>query len=387
MTRVALFGATGSIGRQTLDIIRAHPFELELVCAAVENSIDQLQVLSDEFPETMLAVSNADRGVQLRARLDKQKTVFVGPQAMHEALNATCPDIAVVAVSGMAGLPLLAECIRAHIPVALANKESIVAGGSVISDLRTEECAKIIPLDSEHAALYQCLGDSFDTAGVERFWITASGGPFRLWPASRLGSATPAEALSHPTWYMGRKITIDCATLANKGLEVIEACYLFSMPQERIRIVIQPQSIIHSMVEFRDTSVVAQLAPPDMRVPIRRALLGPGAYDGAGAAPIDFWKLGSIEFEKPDTKRFPCLDLAYEALRRDETAVFSAADEVAALSFGAGQIPFTDIPRLIEAALDEFTGYRPQSVPDILNLDQKVRQFTEEHIRRISGKY
>lgn len=376
MKRVAVFGATGSVGTQTMDIIRAHPNELSVCCVSANANADGLNSLIEEFVPQIAALADADAASALRGA----RHVFSGQDALQRAMLASKPDLAVIAVSGMAGLPLLAECLEHDIPVALANKESIVAGASVVSGLRARSQSTLVPLDSEHAAIYQCLGDTTEPHAVRRFWITASGGPFLRWDRGRLAHVTAQDALKHPTWNMGRKITIDSASLANKGLEVIEAHYLFDMPTEQIEVIVQPDSLVHSMVEFTDGSTMAQFAAPDMHVPIRRALLGQGADDTVGKPPLDFRTISGITFEKPDTERFPCLSLAYEAADADATAVYNAANEVAALAFADGLLPFTDIPHLIEDALGRFSGPAPGSIPEILDLDAQVRQYVRARV-------
>lgn len=378
--RIAVFGATGSVGRQALEIIHAHPDTLSVCCVSANTDAAGLAAAAEKSRAELAALTSDS----YKGGFSANTKLLSGAGALSEALIESSPDMAVIAVSGMNGLPLLAECLRRGIPVALANKEAIVAGGDVVTQMRRQSESTIIPLDSEHAALFQCLGDSFDTRGVRQFWITASGGPFLRWTSEEIERATPGQALRHPTWSMGRKITIDSASLANKGLEVIEARYLFDMSPDRLRVVVQPDSLVHSMVEFEDTSVLAQFAPPDMHLPIRRALLGPGAQDDAGAAPLDFWTLGRVSFEAPDTNRFPCLSLAYDALEAGGAApaVYNAADEAAALAFADGAVPFGAIPRLIREALDKFGAPRAESVEGIQDLDARVRHYVRARLEK-----
>lgn len=375
--RVAVFGATGSIGTQALDVARAHKEKgMEIVCVSADRNAQKLSDLIHEFRPRTAALTDE----KYASKVDSfGAELFTGPNSLVQALEASQPDLAVIAVSGVAGLPLLAACLKRKMRVALANKEAIVSGANVISRLRREnpQC-ELWPLDSEHAALFQCLGDTFDTAGVNRLWLTASGGPFRTWNQEQIEKARPEDALKHPTWNMGKKITIDCASLANKGLEVIEAHYLFNMPPEKIKVVVQPQSLVHSMAEFADSTVLAQMGPPDMHLPIRRAMLEDDMYarDGVGAGPVDFWNIGSIAFEKPDIRRFPCLRMAYGAIDLKETAVYNAADEAAVAAFADGAVSFGSIPRLIEAALEHFGGEQPETIEEILDLHECVRRFT-----------
>lgn len=382
MKRIAVFGATGSVGTQALDVIRAHPDELEICCLGAGSDAASLTELVEEFAPGITALADANAA----GRYTGPGQLLSGEDAMERALAECAPDVAVVAVSGIAGLPLLAACLERGITTALANKEAIVAGGDVMTRLRRDSQSRLVPLDSEHAAIYQCLGDSFLADDVRNLWLTASGGPFREWPKDRIDRAAPQDALDHPTWNMGRKITIDSASLANKGLEVIEAHYLFDVPYEQIKVVVQPESIIHSMVEFKDTSVLAQLAPADMRLPVRRALLGPGAEDNAGKAPLDFETLGTLAFMAPDTERFPSLALAYAAGQEGQGAVFNAADEVAVHAFLDGRLAFGAIPRLIEDAIGHFMSRRAESIPAILELDAEVRSFAASRIAVYAGK-
>lgn len=376
MKRIAVYGATGSVGSQALDVVRLCPGEFEVVLLSCERRVELLAEAANAFRPPRLVISSEDADIRLlRNRLEYEPEVLQGPESLAGSLEGLNADILLNAVSGIAGLPLLEAALKAHLPTALSNKESIVAGAGVIRSLWQQTGTPIYPVDSEHAAIYECLGDSFDSSAAAVLWLTASGGPFLRSTPAEIEAAGVAQTLAHPTWNMGAKISVDSATMANKGLEVIEAHYLFGMPADRIRIVIQPASLVHSMVEFRDTTVLAQLGVPDMRVPIERALLGAAAVRHPLGSLLDFWNVGSVEFLPPDFERFPCLELAYAALDAGETAVFNAADDAAVALFLAEKIPLGRIPALIRLALSAFRGSHPGSVPEIMKLDESVRAF------------
>lgn len=378
MKKVAVYGATGSVGRQSLDVVRRCRDLLGVVLMSCHRDVDRLAEEANFFRPDRLVVTGAGADIRrLENALSYRPRIFTGPDAVSASLENLGADLVLNAVPGMAGLPLLAHCLREGLPTALANKESIVAGGEVIRRLWTRSGTAIYPVDSEHAAIYQCLGDSFDSSRASMLWLTASGGPFLHADEAQIQAATVEQALAHPTWSMGRKISVDSATMANKGLEVIEAHFLFAMPADRIRVVIQPDSIVHSMVAFRDTTVLAQLGHPDMRVPIERALLGPLADEEPVGRPLDFWELGSISFECPDLRRFPCLALAYEALGTGQTAVYCAADNAAAELFLDGKVRFGQIAQIIGNALRVFRGARPDSVQEIMELAAEVRRWAD----------
>lgn len=378
MRRIAVYGATGSVGSQALDVVRHFPDELSVALLSCRRQTRLLAEAANEFRPQRLVVAadDADVGV-LADLLDYAPEIFVGQDGLVSSLEGLAADVVLNAVAGISGLPLLAAALRAGVPTALSNKESVVAGADLIRRLWQETGTPIYPVDSEHAAVYECLGDTFNSEAAATIWLTASGGPFLHTPAPEMARATVAQALAHPNWDMGPKISVDSATMANKGLEVIEAHYLFAMPAERIRVVIQPASLVHSMVEFRDTTVLAQLGLPDMRVPIERALLGPEAAAHPLGGILDFWKVGSLEFMRPDFEKFPCLGLAYEALAAGETAVYNAADDGAVGHFLRGQIALGQIPQIIRRALAEFRGARPDSIEAIMELDRSVHKFVD----------
>ncbi|MHB1477301.1 MAG: 1-deoxy-D-xylulose-5-phosphate reductoisomerase [Coriobacteriia bacterium] len=345
--RVALLGSTGSIGRQALDVATRFPERIEVIALAAHSSARLLLEQADLFGVERLALG--DPAAAERASLDSGRTIGSGPEALVELAGAGDVDVVLNALVGAAGLRTSIAALRGGATLALANKESLVAGGDIIRALGME---RVIPVDSEHSAIFQCLvGEPVHAAS--RLWLTASGGPFRSMDAEALRSVTVEQALAHPRWTMGPKITIDSATLMNKGLEVIEAHHLFDLPYDAIDVVVHPQSCIHSMVEFTDGSVKAHLGATDMRVPIQYAFSHPERWD-APVPPVDFRTLGSLDFEEPDIDTFRSLALAYEAGRVGGTlpAVLNAANEVAVAAFLAGRVPLTAIPEIVERVLE-----------------------------------
>jgi 1-deoxy-D-xylulose-5-phosphate reductoisomerase len=361
--KLAILGSTGSIGQQTLDVVRAFPDRFEVLALSAGNNVDLLTRQIDEFkPRIVYHRGKVATPVASRESLTPEEIA-----ALSEA------DIVVIALSGEAGLVPTLAAARAGKRIALANKESLVEAGEIITAEADRNGASILPVDSEHSAIWQCL--TGEKTRPERLILTASGGPFRRCSQDELGRVTPERALQHPSWHMGPKVTIDSATLMNKGLEVIEAHWLFRMPFERISVVVHPQSVIHSMVEFPDGSVKAQLGCPDMRLPIQYALCYPDRPSN-NLPRLDFRKIASLDFESPDLERFPCLRLAIEAGKRGGTlpAVLSAADEAAVGLFLEGRIAFTDIPRLVEQALTQCSSVNNPSIEDVLAAGESARQ-------------
>ena len=356
--RIAVLGSTGSIGQQTLEVVRAFPERLKVVALAAGSNTALLDQQVQEF-QCVGAIRESP--------------------SLEEIASHPDVDLVIVATSGKAGLlPTLAS-LRAGKIVALANKETLVmAGGIVMAEARKHKL-EIRPIDSEHSAIWQCLQGE-ESNPIAQIILTASGGPLRNRSREELARVTAAEALRHPTWKMGRKVTIDSATLMNKGLEVIEAHWLFDVPFDRIKVMIHPGSTVHSMVEFADGSVKAQLGAPDMRLPIQYALSHPERWSNTELPKLDLDKLHSIKFDPVDLDRFPCLQLAIEAGRAGDTypAVLSAADEVAVEHFLSGEIGFLDIPRLIEAALDRHSRVANPSLDDILVADTWARETVKE---------
>ena len=351
--RIALLGSTGSIGTQTLDVVRRWPQRLEVSVITARENWQMLATQAREFLPDAVAITNKAHYAHLRDALaDLPVKVYAGDDAVRQLAAAGSSDVVVNAIVGYAGLEPTLAAVEAGKKVALANKESLVVAGTLLMELSARHRAPIIPIDSEHSAVLQCL--TGESGEVRRLILTASGGPFRDTPAEALEHVTPHEALRHPTWQMGAKISIDSATLLNKGLEVIEAHHLFGIEPERIEVLIHPQSVVHSMVEFADGSVKAQMGQPDMRLPIQYALSFPRRWENP-CEKFNFVGSGSpLTFHEPDHTRFPALGMAYEALRRggNAGAVLNAANEVAVSAFLDGCIGFTTIPRVIEHTME-----------------------------------
>lgn len=410
--RIVVLGSTGSIGTQTLDVVRQHGDELKIVGLAVYGRVDELLAQAREFDVRHLAVGNEDLAGDARCDEAAQWvrdtassqgaddfSFGVGADAVSALAQLSEVDVVVNALVGAAGLRASYETLAAGKVLALANKESLVVGGDLIMPLAASVDAArraagtapavgpagaLMPIDSEHGAIYQCLlGEN--AREVSKLWVTASGGPFRGRTRDELVAISPAEALAHPTWNMGAKISIDSSTLMNKGLEVIEAHYLFAMPYEKIEVVVQPQSAIHSMVEFTDGSVKAHLGTTDMRIPIQFALSYPKRWE-APVEPLDFRTLGTLEFEAPDTDTFRCLALARHAGDTGGTlpAVMNAANEVAVASFLAGQIGYLDIASCVEAAMDAHEGEGVQAVESLEQLEA-VDEWARSYARLWCG--
>ena len=376
MTSVAILGSTGSIGTQTLDVIRRNPEEFSVEVLAAGSSADLVIEQIAEFKPSLVVMADAAAAQKIKTEFDTLQ-VYHGKEALEKA--ATQSDVIVNAIVGFAGLPVTLAALNAGKRLALANKESLIAGGPIVQKARQSKNAQIIPVDSEHCALHQCLGGDTTNADepfttVKKLLLTASGGPFRKWTKTELNQATLEDALNHPTWSMGQKITIDSSTLMNKGLEVIEAHELFGIGYDQIDVIVHPQSVIHSMVEFVDSSVIAQLSMPDMRLPISYAL----RYPTRGEAPwgeINWDTMRRLDFEKPNEEAFPCLGLAYEAGKIGETAPawLNAANEIAVEAFLKRVIKWVEIPEIIQMTLNEFDGVLAETEHDIYAADRKAR--------------
>ena len=355
MRTVSLLGSTGSIGTQALDVIRREPERFRVHALAAQSSVEELLAQVAGFAPDLVVIGDPARYGEVRDRVPPGTDVMVGEEGMVAAAQSA--DVVLNAVVGFAGLPVTMAALESGKRLALANKESLIAGAPVVQKARRTPGAEIIPVDSEHCAVHQCLAAVHASTDVARLLLTASGGPFRGWTAERLGSVTVADALAHPTWSMGPKITIDSASLMNKGLEVIEAYHLFALKPDEIDVLVHPQSVVHGMVEFRDGSVVAQLGSPDMRIPIAHCLGWPRRIDGP-AARLDLAQVRELTFEAPDLVRFPALALARRVLETGGAAptVFNAANEVAVGEFLAGRIAFPAITALVDATLDAAAG-------------------------------
>jgi 1-deoxy-D-xylulose-5-phosphate reductoisomerase len=372
--RVAIAGSTGSIGTQTLDVIAALGEGVEVVALSVGSSVDAVVAQAKQWKPKVVVVSDDAARAKVAAQLPGT-SVVAEPVALVEHA-----DVVVNGVVGFAGLPVTIATRRAGKRLALANKESLIAAGPVVQPLRAVPGAEIVPVDSEHCAIHQCLRASVSPdREVARLLLTASGGPFRGKGAEELKRVTVEEALKHPTWSMGPKITVDSSTLMNKGLEVIEAHELFGFSYDQVDVVVHPQSIVHSMVEFTDAAVIAQLSMPDMRLPIAYAL----GFPGRGQVPygrIDWTSLSRLDFQTPDRKTFRCLDLAYQAGRIGGTAPawLSAANEVAVEAFLAGATSWWSIADIIEETLQHHDAQLPTTVEDILQADETARRVARE---------
>lgn len=375
MIRVAVLGSTGSIGRQALEVASRFPDRVRIVALAANRSADALAEQARAFGVKALAVADARAAQRVRDALPGT-AVAAGPDGVADLATREDVDLVLNALVGAAGLRATVQALQAGKRLALANKESLVVGGDLIMPLVKSHGA-LLPVDSEHSAIFQCLeGERQDR--IARVWLTASGGPFRGMRRSELDRVTVEQALAHPRWSMGPKITVDSATLMNKGLEAIEAHHLFGVPYRAIQVVIHPQSCVHSMVEFVDGSVKAHLGATDMRIPIQYALSYPDRWD-APVAPVDFAALGRLDFEEPDHETFPCLGLALEAGRAGGTmpAVMNAANEAAVAGFLDGRIGFNDIPRVVEGVMSRHRAAPVCSLEQIEEVDAWARQEAE----------
>ena len=386
--RVLLLGSTGSIGESTDQVVQSLAGELDLVGLAAHSSWERLlEQIRIHSPEAV-ALVNPEAAGKLRESLVSGKgdsprspKIYEGEEGLVELVRETEADVLVAAISGAAGLPANIAALETGKDLALANKESLVMSGSILTRLARDKDLRILPVDSEHSAIFQSLqGSSLEE--VERIILTASGGPFRQTSAEELKDVTRQDALNHPTWEMGEKITIDSATLMNKALEIIEARWLFDLPPEQIEVVVHPQSIIHSLVEYRDGSTICQLGPPDMRVPIQYALTYPRRLP-LPVERVSLAELGQLTFESPDTVRFPALRLAYEVLEQGGTAatVFNASNEIAVSSFLKEEIPFLGILKVVETCLKQHNAVDNPDLESIFAADEWARLETEKILR------
>jgi len=370
---LTILGATGSIGASTLDLVRRQPGEWKVVALTAQCRAAELAKLAREFRAELAVVSDEAHLPELREALSGTGIKAAGGEAALVEAASRPADLTVAAIVGCAGLAPTMAAIEQGGIVALANKEALVSAGEVMLAAVKQSGATLLPVDSEHNAIFQCLAGN-SLADVRWITLTASGGPLRSWPIERLRTATPAEAIKHPNWSMGAKISVDSATMMNKGLELIEAHHLFPVGTEKLRIVVHPQSVIHSMVEFRDGSTLAQLGPSDMRVPIASALAWPRRMD-TPCAPLDLAAIGELTFMAPDEERFPATRLAREAVQHGGAApaVLNAANEVAVAAFLAGQIAFTQIAEIVAQTLEGDVPPAPSSLGDVLAVDAEAR--------------
>lgn len=379
--RIAILGSTGSIGTQTLDVIRQHPelFEVELISA--RRSTDLLVSQAKEFDAANVVICDESRYEEVSSALEgRDCKVWAGIDSLCSLVKSDAVDIVVGAMVGFSGLRPTIAALEAGKIVALANKETLVAAGSIVTRIMREHDGLILPVDSEHSAIFQCLLAAQGNE-ISKIHLTASGGPFRKWNRQEIAAAKASDALKHPNWNMGRKVTIDSATMMNKGFEVIEARWLFDVAPDKINVVVHPESIIHSMVEYTDGAVIAQLACPDMREPISFALGFPGRL-GLDSRKLDFASIGSLSFESPDIDRFPCLGLAYEAIRRGGNApcALNAANEVAVAAYLKDLIGFYDIAKIDELCLNGLNFVADPSLEDIFATNEEIATIANGYI-------
>lgn len=384
MKRLAILGSTGSIGVSTLEIVAAYPERFQIVALTAGRNLDLLRQQILAFKPQLVAVRSASDAERLQAELGAgAPRILSGTPGLIACAAENDADMVVSAIVGAAGLEPTLAAIEAGKDVALANKETLVAAGAVVMAAVARQGVRLLPVDSEHSAIFQSL-EGHRNADVRRLILTASGGPFRDLSPQQLAKVSIADALAHPNWSMGRKISIDSATMMNKGLEVIEACWLFDLPVERIDVHIHPESIVHSMVEYVDGAVIAQLGIPDMKTPIAYALSHPERLP-LDLPPLDLCRLGSLRFQEPDPQRFPCLALAYDAMRIGGTApaVLNAANEVAVEAFLAGAIAFLDIPRIIRTVLERHEVLPATALAEVLAADSWARQAATLETRMV----
>ncbi|MCX7627661.1 MAG: 1-deoxy-D-xylulose-5-phosphate reductoisomerase [Methylophilaceae bacterium] len=387
---VTVLGSTGTIGFNTLDVIARHPQRYQVFALTAQSRFESLLEQCRRFRPRYAVLLDDDAAQRLETALRQDgldTEVLCGPQALEQVASADEVDTVMAAIVGAAGLGPSLAAARAGKRVLLANKETLVMSGSLFMETVRRHKATLLPIDSEHNAIFQCMpqgrAQGLGDLGITKIWLTASGGPFRRLSHEQLAHVTPEQALNHPNWVMGPKITIDSATLMNKGLEVIEAHWLFGAQADQIEVVIHPQSVIHSMVQYSDGSVLAELGNPDMRTPIAHALAWPERIE-SGVAPLDIFAAARLDFERPDTTRFPCLRLAFEALTLGKTApaVLNAANEVAVRAFLDHAIAFPDIPRLIEAIMTAIPLQPVTRIEDVISADLLARQMAEEWVTR-----
>jgi 1-deoxy-D-xylulose-5-phosphate reductoisomerase len=387
MKRIAILGSTGSIGRSTLSVAESYPDRFQIVALAAGTNLEAAFEQAQRWrPRIISIASEADADI-LRSRLRNaglsEIEVVHGSAGTVKVATHAEADFVVSAIVGVAGLEATYEAVKAGKSVGVANKECLVAAGELITAEARRQGKPLLPIDSEHNAVHQCLrGGRMEE--VDRIWLTASGGPFLDTPRSEFASITVEQALNHPTWKMGKRITIDSATLMNKGFEVIEACRLFQIPPAKVEVIVHPQSTIHSMVEFVDGSILAQFSVTDMRLPILYALTYPERIQSDMRFPVG--NLRHLDFSPPDMKKFPCLRIAYEAAEAGgaKTVALNAADEVAVAAFLEGSIGFNDIPRIIEAAVSASNSAKLESISKVLEADAEARRYAQERVLRVS---
>jgi 1-deoxy-D-xylulose-5-phosphate reductoisomerase len=386
MKGVCILGATGSIGQSTLAVLSKHPQQFRVVALTAHTQVTPMLTLCQEYhPEyaVMADEKAAERLQQALRSMSLEIQVLSGQKGLETVASLPQSDVVMAAIVGSAGLRSSMAAAKAGKRLLLANKESLVMAGHLLLDAVSQNQATLLPVDSEHNAIFQCLPENgaWHDGSVSKVLLTASGGPFRSWTTEQLQYVTPEQACAHPNWSMGRKISVDSASLMNKGLEVIEACWLFDLPVEQIEVVVHPQSIIHSMVQYVDGSTLAQMGNPDMRTPIAYALSWPSRI-AAGVSPLNLIEVSQMTFEKPDVNRFPCLRLAMDSMRAGGCApiYLNAANEVAVAAFLDEKIPFMGIPQVIESTLNDSESTAPKDIKTVLLADQRARDLATEII-------
>ncbi|MDD4914179.1 MAG: 1-deoxy-D-xylulose-5-phosphate reductoisomerase [Methylococcales bacterium] len=393
MKGICILGATGSIGVSTLDVVARHPDLYKVVALTANGNIDVLfQQCLVHHPEYAV-VASEHRADEFRQRIAASTVadikVLSGSEALQQVATLDTVDSVMAAIVGAAGLLPTLAAAKAGKTILLANKEALVMSGQIFLKAVKDSGAVLLPIDSEHNAIFQCMPAGYATGQqarqARRILLTASGGPFRRTPVEELINVTPEQAIAHPKWDMGRKISVDSATMMNKGLELIEACLLFNMQPDDIQVVIHPQSIIHSMVDYVDGSVLAQMGNPDMRTPIAYAMAWPERFD-SGVAPLNIFEVGRMDFEQPDLQRFPCLKLAYQAIKSGGVmpTILNAANEVAVEAFLAEQIRFTDIAKIIEQSMAQFSAEQADTLEAVLQADQQARDIAKTVITHLA---
>lgn len=395
MQKMVILGATGSIGASTLSVIGNNPEAYSIYALVANTNVDKMLALCIEHKPSIAHMVDVDAARLLRQRLPVNSGVEVttGATELDDLVSASCVDTVMAAIVGAAGLLPTLAAVKAGKRVLLANKESLVMSGRLFIDAMKASGAQVLPVDSEHNAIFQALPESIqsnlgycdlDGAGISHILLTGSGGPFLTSPLDSLSAMTPAQACKHPNWSMGRKISVDSASMMNKGLEYIEARWLFNTTPEQLKVVIHPQSVIHSMVQYRDGSVLAQLGNPDMRTPIAHCMAYPQRIT-SGVEPLDFFKVGQLSFLEPDFERFPCLSLAIEACKQGQeaTTVLNAANEISVAAFLENKLTFTDIVKVNETCLSKVSMSSLKSLDDIIALDTQTRRFALQLVAKI----
>lgn len=397
--QLCILGSTGSIGTSTLDVVRLHPDKFNVISLAANASVDILFEQCVEFSPKQVVIVSSEHALMLSDKLHQENItdieVLSGPQALIDIAKSDDVDTVMASIVGAAGLPPTFAAVNAGKRVLLANKEALVTSGAIFMAAVKASGAELLPIDSEHNAIFQCLPTHQQTKigecdlldnGINKILLTGSGGPFRMLPLESLSSVTPEQACKHPNWDMGRKISVDSATMMNKGLEFIEAKWLFNVEAKDIKVVLHPQSTIHSMVQYKDGSVIAQMGNPDMRTPIAHALSFPERID-SGVADLDFFNTPSFEFQDVDFNRYPNLKLAIEACQHGQAActALNAANEIAVDAFLAGKIKFTEIYKINETSVNKFVSQQVENINDVVALDSQVRLFASDLLENYSG--